>query len=90
MKLSSKIFIISMLMITGAIAVTSTFSLYTIKQNYVMVAFNNLEARMKNVQQVTDVVHETAKGATDTAAASSQLSAQAHQLQKLVGKFRLA
>jgi len=52
MKLSSKISIISMLMITSAIAATSTFSLYKIKQNYVRVAFNDLEARMKTLDEL--------------------------------------
>jgi methyl-accepting chemotaxis protein len=43
-----------------------------------------------NIHQITDVVHDTARGAHDTAAAASQLSSLAVDLQRLVGRFRLA
>lgn len=43
-----------------------------------------------NVQQITTVVHITAKGADDTASAAGQLAVQAHNLQNLVSRFRLA
>jgi methyl-accepting chemotaxis protein len=42
-----------------------------------------------NISQITDVVHSTARGATETAAASSQLSREAEHLQQLVGQFKL-
>jgi len=44
----------------------------------------------QNVQQVTEVVCMTARGASETAVASSQLAMNAHELQDLVRKFRLA
>jgi methyl-accepting chemotaxis protein len=43
-----------------------------------------------NIHQITDVVHDTARGAHETAAASSQLSALAAELQRMVGRFKLA
>jgi methyl-accepting chemotaxis protein len=43
-----------------------------------------------NIHQITDVVSETARGAHDTAAAASQLSALAMDLQRMVGRFKLA
>jgi two-component system NtrC family response regulator len=42
-----------------------------------------------NISQITDVVHSTVRGATETAAASSQLSREAEHLQQLVGQFKL-
>ena len=42
-----------------------------------------------NIQQITDVVHATARGAMETAAASSQLSREAENLQQLVSRFKL-
>ncbi|OGU17089.1 MAG: chemotaxis protein [Geobacteraceae bacterium GWC2_53_11] len=43
-----------------------------------------------NIHQITDVVSETARGAHETAAAASQLSSLAMDLQRMVGRFRLA
>ncbi|GFO54443.1 methyl-accepting chemotaxis protein [Geomonas sp. Red276] len=43
-----------------------------------------------NIQQITQVVHETASGAEQTASAAAQLSEQAVDLQRLVGRFKLA
>ena len=43
-----------------------------------------------NIQQITDVVQQTARGAEETSGAAAQLSRQAHELQSLVGRFRLA
>jgi methyl-accepting chemotaxis protein len=43
-----------------------------------------------NIHQITDVVHDTARGAHDTAAAASQLSSLAIELQRMVGRFKLA
>jgi methyl-accepting chemotaxis protein len=42
-----------------------------------------------NIHQINDVVHQTASGAEETAAAAAQLAGQAHDLQTLVGRFRL-
>ena len=42
-----------------------------------------------NISQITDVVHSTSRGASETAAASSQLSREAEHLQQLVGQFKL-
>jgi methyl-accepting chemotaxis protein len=42
-----------------------------------------------NIHQITDVVSETARGAHDTAAAASQLSTLAMDLQRMVGRFKL-
>jgi methyl-accepting chemotaxis protein len=42
-----------------------------------------------NIQQITDVVLTTARGANETAAASSQLSREAEHLQQLVRQFKL-
>lgn len=44
----------------------------------------------RNILQITEVIHTTAKGATRSAEASSQLSAQSERLQRLVGRFKLA
>ncbi|WP_243373183.1 methyl-accepting chemotaxis protein [Geotalea sp. SG265] len=43
-----------------------------------------------NIQQITEVVHGSAKGALESVAAARQLSAVAENLQGLVGRFRLA
>jgi methyl-accepting chemotaxis protein len=43
-----------------------------------------------NIQQVTFVVQSTAQSANETATAACQLTANAQQLQQLVGKFKLA
>lgn len=43
-----------------------------------------------NLQQVTEVVHQTARGAEETAGAAAQLAIKAHEMQSLVGQFRLA
>lgn len=43
-----------------------------------------------NMQQITEVVYETAKGAQESAAAASQLASLAEGLHRLVGQFRLA
>jgi methyl-accepting chemotaxis protein len=42
-----------------------------------------------NIQQITTVVHSTSQGATETAAASAQLSREAEHLQQLVHKFKV-
>lgn len=42
-----------------------------------------------NIQQITEVVQQTAGGAEETAAAAAQLGGQAQDLQNLVGKFKL-
>ncbi len=42
-----------------------------------------------NISRITDVVQSTARGATETAAASLQLSREAMHLQQLVGQFKL-
>lgn len=44
----------------------------------------------KNMQQITDVVQVTANGAQETAAAASNLSGYAGELQRLVRQFKLA
>ena len=41
------------------------------------------------VQQITDVVHQTAGGAEETAAAASQLAKQAQDLQTLISRFKV-
>jgi methyl-accepting chemotaxis protein len=43
-----------------------------------------------NIQQITEVVHQTARGADETTAAAARLSGQAHELNQLVGRFRVA
>lgn len=43
-----------------------------------------------NILQITDVVQQTARGSDETAGAAAQLARQAHELQSLVGRFRLA
>jgi methyl-accepting chemotaxis protein len=43
-----------------------------------------------NIQQITDVVHQTARGAEESAAAASQLAEQARVLQGMVSNFKLA
>jgi methyl-accepting chemotaxis protein len=43
-----------------------------------------------NIQQITEVVRQAAQGADETAGAASQLATQAEELQKMVGRFRLA
>jgi len=43
-----------------------------------------------NMQQITQVVHDTARGAQESAAAASELSALSEELQRLVGQFKLA
>ena len=43
-----------------------------------------------NILQITDVMHQTARGADDTAGAAAQLSVQARDLQGIVSRFRLA
>ena len=43
-----------------------------------------------NIQHVIDIVHQTARGAEETAGAASLLAQQAHQLQVIIGKFRVA
>ncbi len=42
-----------------------------------------------NLLQVTDVVHQTARGSEETASAAGQLSKQAHDMQTLVSQFRV-
>jgi methyl-accepting chemotaxis protein len=44
----------------------------------------------RNLQQVTDVVLDTARGASETASASSELARQAGELQNLVAQFKLS
>ena len=44
----------------------------------------------RNIQQITDVAHGTASGAQESAGAAGQLAVLAEELQKLVGRFRLA
>jgi methyl-accepting chemotaxis protein len=43
-----------------------------------------------NIQQVTEIVHQAARGAEETSSAASQLAEQANELQTLVSRFRLA
>jgi methyl-accepting chemotaxis protein len=43
-----------------------------------------------NIQQITEVVHQTAQGADETTAAAARLSSQAHELNQLVGRFKVA
>jgi methyl-accepting chemotaxis protein len=43
-----------------------------------------------NFQQITEIVHQAACGADETAGAAAQLANQAQELQNLVGRFRLA
>jgi methyl-accepting chemotaxis protein len=43
-----------------------------------------------NIQQITEVVQETAKGAHSTALAAYKLTDMSEQLQKQVGRFKLA
>ena len=42
-----------------------------------------------NMIQITDVIHQTARGAEETAAAASQLATQAKALAQLVQKFKV-
>jgi len=42
-----------------------------------------------NMQQITDVVHQTSNGACESAAAAAQLNQNAEELQRLVRKFKL-
>jgi methyl-accepting chemotaxis protein len=42
-----------------------------------------------NIHQITDVVHQTANGAHETAGAASMLSKLSHDLEGLVGRFKL-
>ena len=42
-----------------------------------------------NIQQITTVLQQTARGVSQTAAAAATLSQQSDELQRLVGKFRL-
>jgi methyl-accepting chemotaxis protein len=42
-----------------------------------------------NIHQITDVVHQTANGAHETADAASMLSKLSHDLEGLVGRFKL-
>ena len=44
----------------------------------------------RSMHLITDIVHDTAKGSQDSAAASTQLNQLAQDLQSLVGQFRLA
>ncbi|OGR23667.1 MAG: chemotaxis protein [Desulfuromonadales bacterium GWD2_54_10] len=44
----------------------------------------------RSMHQITNIIQETAKGAQDSAAASTQLNHLAQDLQSLVGQFRLA
>jgi methyl-accepting chemotaxis protein len=43
-----------------------------------------------NLQQITEVIHETARGAQESASSAGQLAKLAWELQQLVGQFRLA
>ncbi|WP_298439453.1 methyl-accepting chemotaxis protein [Geobacter sp.] len=43
-----------------------------------------------SIQTITDAAHDTARGAQESAAAAAQLAVLAEDLQKLVGRFRLA
>jgi methyl-accepting chemotaxis protein len=43
-----------------------------------------------NIQQITEEVNRTARGAVDTAGAAAQLATQAKELQNIVSRFRLA
>jgi len=43
-----------------------------------------------NIQQITQVVHDTARNAQESAAAASGLSGLSAELQRLVGQFKLA
>jgi len=42
-----------------------------------------------NIQQITNIIRQTAQGATLTASASSELSREAEELQRIVGRFKL-
>jgi methyl-accepting chemotaxis protein len=42
-----------------------------------------------NIQQITEVVQGTAKGADESAHAANQLAKMAEELQNLVGHFKL-
>jgi len=42
-----------------------------------------------NMQQITDVIQDTAKGAEESASAANQLAGMAEELQSLAGQFRL-
>ncbi|MRR07101.1 MAG: methyl-accepting chemotaxis protein [Deltaproteobacteria bacterium] len=42
-----------------------------------------------NMQQITDVIQDTAKGAEESASAANQLARMAEELQSLAGQFRL-
>jgi methyl-accepting chemotaxis protein len=42
-----------------------------------------------NMQQITEVIHDTAKGAEESATAANQLAKMAEELQNLAGHFRL-
>jgi methyl-accepting chemotaxis protein len=43
-----------------------------------------------NIQQITEVVHDTSRGAHESASAAGQLARLADDLRSLVGQFRLA
>ena len=43
-----------------------------------------------NIQRITQVVHETAKGAQESASAASELSGLSEELRRLVNQFRLS
>ena len=43
-----------------------------------------------NMQQITEVVAQTAHGAHESATAANQLSGLAEELRRIVGQFRLA
>ncbi|AJE04364.1 methyl-accepting chemotaxis protein [Geobacter pickeringii] len=43
-----------------------------------------------SIQNITDAAHDTARGAQESAAAAAQLAVLAEELQKLVGRFRVA
>jgi methyl-accepting chemotaxis protein len=42
------------------------------------------------MQQITEVVSQTARGAHETAGAANQLSSLSEELRRIVGQFRLA
>jgi methyl-accepting chemotaxis protein len=42
-----------------------------------------------NIQLITSIIRQTAEGATQTASASSELSREAEELQRIVGRFQL-
>ena len=43
-----------------------------------------------NMQQITGVISQTARGAQESASAANQLSELADDLRKIVGQFKLA